>query len=128
MPDFKRVFSGSPWEKKIAYCRAVQAGNHIFISGTAPVSPDGSTFAPGDAYLQTKKCLQIIEKAIGELGATMRHVVRTRVFVTDISRWQEYGKAHAEFFADHPPASSIIGIDALIASDMLVEIEADAVL
>lgn len=102
--DFVRSFSGAPWEEKIGYCRAIRAGNHIYVTGTAPVTEAGTCYAPGDAYLQTKRCIEIIQRALRDIGAELSNVVRTRMFVTDISRWQEYGRAHGEFFTDHPPA------------------------
>jgi enamine deaminase RidA (YjgF/YER057c/UK114 family) len=111
---FRRAFSGAAWEPRVGYCRAVRAGQHISVSGTAPVAEGGGVFAPGDAYAQAKRCLEII-------------VVRTRMFVTDISRWQEYGRAHGEVFAAHPPATSMLEVKALIDPAMLIEIEADAV-
>jgi enamine deaminase RidA (YjgF/YER057c/UK114 family) len=122
----KRVFSGSPWEKAVSYCRAIKKGNFIAVSGTTSVK-DGKTFAPGDHYEQTKRCLEIIEEALLELGRDRSSVVRTRIFVTDISKWKFYGAAHQEFFADCPPATSMIEIKSLISSELLVEIEADAV-
>ncbi len=124
---FERVSSGAPWEGLVGYCRAVRAGNLVVVSGTAPVGPDGQTFAPGDAYAQTRRCLQIIVEALGRLGAHPADVVRTRLYVTDITRWREYGRAHAEVFAAHPPATSMIQVAALIDPAMLVEIEAEAV-
>jgi isochorismate pyruvate lyase len=124
--EFKRVFTGAPWEQAVGYCRAVRAGNIIAVSGTAPVADDGSTFAPGDAYGQARRCLQIIERALHELGAEMRHVYRTRMFVTDCSLWAEFGRAHAEAFGEFPPATSMVQVAALIDPAMLIEIEADA--
>ncbi len=124
----ERVQSGAPWEAVVGYCRAIRAGQQIFVSGTAPVADDGSTFAPGDAYAQAKRCLEIALAALGRLGADASHVVRTRMFVTDISRWQEYGRAHGELFRDHPPATSMVEVRALIDPSMLIEIELDAVL
>lgn len=124
---FERTFSGAPWEKEVGYCRAVRAGNHIYVTGTASVAEDGGVFAPGDAYAQTKRCFEIIEKALQDLGADLSHVVRTRMFVTDITRWIEYGKAHKECFAAHPPATTMVEVKALINPAMLVEIEADGV-
>ena len=97
------------------------------MTGTAPVADDGSTHAPGDAAAQTRRCLEIIERALGEVGATMADVVRTRMFVTDISRWQEYGQAHGEVFRTHPPCTTMVEVKALIDPDMLIEIEADAI-
>jgi len=123
----RRVFTNAVWEKKVAYCRAIRAGRHIYVTGTAPVADDGSVFASGDAYAQAKRCFAIIERSLGELGARLADVVRTRMFVTDISRWEEYGRAHREAFADHPPATSMIEVKSLIHPDMLIEIEADAV-
>ena len=123
----RRVFTGADWEREVGYCRAVRTGDHIFVSGTAPVGDDGSTFAPGDAYAQTKRCFEIIEKALTELDATPADIVRTRMFVTDISQWAEYGRAHREFLGDHPSATSMVEIQSLIDPEMLIEIEADAV-
>lgn len=125
--DFIRTFSKAPWEKQIGYCRAVKAGNNIYVTGTAAVDENGNPFAPGDGYRQARRCLEIIQDALTRLGADMKSVVRTRMFVTDISRWPEFGKAHGEFFATHPPATSMVEVKALISPEMLIEIEADAV-
>ncbi len=121
------LYSGAPWESKVGYCRAIKAGKHIYITGTAAVDDEGKIVAPGNAYKQTRRCLEIIDKALKELGATLSHVVRTRMFVTDISLWQEFGRAHRECFADHPPATSMVEVKSLIDPAMLIEIEADAV-
>lgn len=123
----RRVFTGTRWEREVGYCRAVRAGDHVYVTGTASVREDGSTFAPGDAYAQTKRCFEIIENALTELDATPADIVRTRMFVTDISRWAEYGRAHREFLGDHPPATSMVEVQALIDPEMLIEIEAEAV-
>jgi isochorismate pyruvate lyase len=123
----ERVFSGAPWEAKVGYCRALRAGNVIYVTGTAPVGADGKVACPGDAYGQTRRCFEIIADALGKLGSGLENVVRTRMFVTDISRWQEYGRAHGELFAGHPPTTSMIEVKALIDSGMLIEIEADAI-
>lgn len=123
----QRVFSGAPWEARVGYCRALRTGSRILVTGTASVK-NGSVFAPGNAYAQAKRCLEIIEEALGELGADLSHVVRTRMFVTDISRWREYGQAHGEAFADHPPTTTMVEVSALIEPEMLIEIEAEAVL
>ena len=124
---FERVYSKAPWEQKVGYCRALKAGNQIFVTGTAPVDESGQgVHAPGDGYAQTKRCLELIERALGQLGASRKNIVRTRMFVTDISRWAEYGRAHAEFFASDRPATSMIEIKSLIDPKMLIEIEADA--
>lgn len=126
-PDFQRTFSGAPWEARVGYCRALRAGDLIFVTGTASVSEDGSVFAPGDGYAQAKRCFEIIAKALAGLGADLSCIVRTRMFVTDISRWEEYGRAHQEAFADHPPATSMVEVKSLIDSNMLIEVEADAI-
>jgi isochorismate pyruvate lyase len=124
---FQRAFSGAPWEAQVGYCRAIRAGTQIYVTGTAPVADDGGVFAPGDAYAQTRQCIAIIGRALRELNADLCHVVRTRMFVTDIRRWPEFGQAHRECFGDHPPATSMVEVKLLIHPDMLIEIEADAV-
>jgi enamine deaminase RidA (YjgF/YER057c/UK114 family) len=123
----QRVFSKAPWEAKVGYCRAIKQGDFIFVTGTAAVDDLGKTFAPGDAYAQAKRCLFLIERALKELGTDLSSVVRTRMFVTDISKWQEFGRAHGEAFRDFPPATTMVEVKSLIEPDMLIEIEADAV-
>ncbi len=124
----QRAFSGSPWEPKIGYCRAIRAGAHIYVTGTTAVQDGGGgILGEGDGYAQAKRCFEVIEQALRELGSSLSDVVRTRMFVTDISRWQEYGRAHAETFAAHPPATTMVEVKALIDPAMLIEIEADAV-
>jgi isochorismate pyruvate lyase len=123
----QRVFTGAPWEKKVGYSRAVRAGSHVYVSGTAPVEPDGSTHAPGDAHAQARRCLEIVCAALESLGARPEHVVRTRMYVTDIARWEEFGRAHAEVFGAAPPATAMVEVKSLISPDMLVEVEVDAV-
>jgi isochorismate pyruvate lyase len=123
----KRVYTGAPWEKRTGYCRAIRVGSSIFVSGTAPVGDDGKTFAPGDGYRQAKRCVEIIERALRELGGSLGDVVRTRMYVTDISRFEEYARAHGESFGGNPPATTMVEIKALVSPDMLIEIEADAV-
>lgn len=125
--DRQRVYSGAPWEQKVGYCRAIRAAQHVYVTGTVAVEPDGRVHAPGDAYAQAKRCLAIIERALSELGTSREHVVRTRMFVTDISRWEEFGRAHAEHFGEHRPATTMVQVAALIGEEMLIEIEADAV-
>jgi len=125
--EFQRVFTNAEWEGKIGYCRALRAGDHVFVTGCAPVADDGGVFAPGDAYRQARRCLEIIEQALKGLGAEMRHVVRTRMYVTDIARWQEYGRAHGEVFSEHPPCTTMVEVRSLIDPAMLIETEADAV-
>jgi len=124
----KRVFSGAPWEERVGYCRALRAGDRVFVTGTAPVAEGGGVYAPGNAYAQTVRCIRIVQEALEELGAELRHVVRTRMFVTDIERWEEFGRAHREAFGEHPPATTMVQVARLIHPDMLVEIEADAVI
>jgi enamine deaminase RidA (YjgF/YER057c/UK114 family) len=123
----KLVSSGRPWEAVIGYSRAVRVGNHVSVAGTVATNADGTAFAPGDAYAQKRRCIQIIEAALAEAGATLADVVRTRMFVTDISRWEEFGRAHGEFFADVRPAATMVQVSALIDPANLIEIEADAV-
>jgi len=126
--DVERTYSGAPWEKEIGYCRALRSGPHVYVTGTAPVGEDGSVVAPGDALAQTRRCLEIIDRALASLGASREHVVRTRFFVTDIERWREYGEAHRAFFADHPPATTMVEVRRLVDPAMLVEIEAEALI
>lgn len=125
--NFRRTSSNAPWEQQVGYCRALRAGDRIFVTGTASVDADGAVFGVGDGYLQAKRCLEIVREALNALGADLEHVVRTRMFVTDIDRWKEYGTAHSEAFADHPPTTSMVEVRRLIDPDMLIEIEADAI-
>jgi len=111
----------------IGFSRAVRVGDLVFVSGCAPVAPDGSVAAPGDMKGQTKRCIEIIEAALQAAGSDVKHVVRTRVFLTDMSRWKEAGEAHDETFKDIKPACSFLGTNALINPGWLVEVEADAV-
>jgi isochorismate pyruvate lyase len=127
MTKVERVFSGAPWERTVGYCRAIRAGANVYVSGTAPVAEGGGVFAPGDAYAQTKRCFEIAFAAMKKLGAEPRHVVRTRMYVTDIARWNDYGRAHGELFGAHPPATAMVEASALIDPAMLVEVELDAV-
>ena len=122
----QNVSTGAPWEKKVGYCRAVRTGPHISVSGTAPVGEDGEVVGIGDAYAQAKRCIEIIAGALADTGAGLEHVVRTRMFVTDISQWEAIGRAHGEAFGEIQPATSMVEVRALIDPDMLVEIEADA--
>lgn len=125
--EFQRTYSGAPWERVVGYCRALRAGEKIYVTGTAPVDENGDCYAPGDAYAQARRCLEIIEKALNDLGDDLSCVVRTRMYVTDISRWEEYGRAHASFFSQNPPATTMVEVKSLIDPEMLIEIEADAV-
>jgi enamine deaminase RidA (YjgF/YER057c/UK114 family) len=124
--DRKRVFTGSPWEPVVGYCRAVRVGNRIEVAGTTAMK-DGEVIGVGNPYEQTTFILQTIEKALAELGADLSHVVRTRMFVTDISQWEEIGRAHGEFFREIQPAASMLEVKALIDPRLLVEIEAEAI-
>ncbi|USO00189.1 MAG: RidA family protein [Phycisphaeraceae bacterium] len=126
-PDFQRFSTGNQWERAYAFSRGVRAGDLIFIGGTAPVAADGSTFAPGDARAQTLRCFEIVEKTLAEMGAGRQHIVRSRMYVTDISRSDEFGRAHAEFFGDHRPGLTMVEVSGLIDPAMLVEVECDAV-
>ncbi len=124
--NIQRHFTGTEWEPKVGYCRAIKAGNMIYLSGTAPVGEDGNTHAPGDGYAQARRCFEIVESAIEVMGAGRQQVVRTRMYVTDISRWQEYGRAHQEFFGEHPPVTTMVEVKGLIRPDMLIEVEVEA--
>lgn len=128
MSSKKTVLTGAPWESVVGYCRAVRTGPHIAVSGTAPIGDDGEVIAPGDPYRQARRCIEIIERALGDAGAGLEHVVRTRMFVTDIGQWEAIGRAHGEAFGEIRPTTSMVEVAALIHPDMLVEIEADAVL
>ena len=123
----KLVSSGSPYEGTIGFSRAVRVGNVISVSGTAPIAPDGGTASPGHAYGQTIRCLEIIKKAIEDAGGKLGDVVRTRILVTDMSRWEDIGRAHGEFFHDIRPAATMVEVKGLVRDDWLVEIEADAI-
>ena len=119
--------SGAKWEDIVGYSRAVRIGNTIEVTGTVAVDDNSDLVGGNNAYEQTKFILQKIEKVLEKAGGTLKDVVRTRMFVTDISRWEEYGKAHGEFFKDIKPCTSMIEIKSLIAPEYLIEIEATAV-
>jgi enamine deaminase RidA (YjgF/YER057c/UK114 family) len=124
----QNISSGSPFEKSIGFSRAVRIGNILSVSGTAPIADDGSAAFPGDLYNQTKRCLAIIEKAIHEAGGSLENVIRTRMFLTDISRWEEAAKAHGEVFTDIRPAATMVEVKGLINPVWLIEMEADCVI
>ncbi len=120
--------SGAKWEVIVGYSRAVKVGNVIEVTGTVAIDENNVMIGKGDAYLQTKFVIQKIEKVLQRAGATLKNVVRTRMFVTDISRWEEYGKAHGEFFKDILPCTSLVEVKGLIDPDYLIEIEATAII
>jgi enamine deaminase RidA (YjgF/YER057c/UK114 family) len=122
------ISSGGPYEAVIGYSRAVRVGNHVFVAGTTSALPDGAVFGVGDGYAQAKRCFEIIAKALKEAGASMSDVVRTRMFVSDITMSDDFGRAHGEFFRDIRPAASMIQVVGFIHPEMLIEIEVDAVI
>jgi enamine deaminase RidA (YjgF/YER057c/UK114 family) len=124
----QHAFSGTPWERTVGYCRAVRIGQHIYVSGTTASDEDGHTVAGGRPYEQAKYILAKIEKALSELGATLGDVVRTRMFVTDITLWEEFGRAHVEAFAAITPAATMVEVSRLINPEHLIEIEVEAVI
>lgn len=126
MREREKYFSGAKWEKIVGYSRAVKVGSRIYVTGTTATDEDSNIVGIGDAYAQTVQTIKNIEKALNALDATLENVVRTRMFVTDISRWEEYGKAHGKFFSEIMPATTMVEVSKLIDPDMLIEIEADA--
>jgi enamine deaminase RidA (YjgF/YER057c/UK114 family) len=123
----QHAFSGTHWERSVGYCRAVRVGQHVYVSGTTASDEDGNTVAAGRPYEQAKYILAKIETALTQLGARMSDVVRTRMFVTDIRLWEEFGRAHGEVFGDITPAATMVEVQRLINSEHLIEIEVDAV-
>jgi enamine deaminase RidA (YjgF/YER057c/UK114 family) len=126
MTERQRISSGAKWESIVGYSRAVRVGNRIYVTGTTALGDDGEIVGIGDAFAQTVQCLKNIQHALNRLGAELEHIVRTRMFVTDISRWEEYGRAHGEFLREVMPATTMVEVSRLIDARMLIEIEVDA--
>jgi enamine deaminase RidA (YjgF/YER057c/UK114 family) len=127
MTERQLISSGSPYEPKIGFSRAVKAGNTVYVSGTVAWGDDGALVGPGDMYAQAKQAIRNIDKALGQAGASLRDVVRTRIFVTDISRLDEAARAHGEAFGEIRPAATMVEVSRLADAEMLIEIEAVAV-
>jgi enamine deaminase RidA (YjgF/YER057c/UK114 family) len=118
--------SGAKWEDIVGYSRAIRVGDRIYVTGTTALDESGNLVGEGDAYAQSVQAIRNIEKVLRRAGATLEHVVRTRMFVTDIQRWEDYGRAHGEFFKTIKPCATMVEVRALIDPRMLIEIEADA--
>ena len=126
MQHRERYNSGAKWESIVGYSRAVRVGDRIYVTGTTATDEDSNIVGIGDAYAQTVQCILNVERALKHFDASLENIVRTRMFVTDICRWEEFGRAHGEFFRDIMPATTMVEVSKLIDHDMLIEIEADA--
>lgn len=126
MADIERISTSTPWEPIAGYSRLVRAGDYVFVSGTTATDERGTIVGAGQMYVQARQALANVEAALGRIGLTMKNVVRTRMFVTDISRFNDAARAHREFFPDERPATSMVEVKSLVNSQMMFEIEADA--
>lgn len=126
LQDRQNISSSAKWENIVGYSRAVRVGTHVYVTGTTAIDEQGNLIGPDDGYAQAVQAIRNIERALKQAGATLADVVRTRMFVTDITRWQEYGRAHWEFFSEIRPCTTMVEVRGLIDAQMLIEIEADA--